>query len=55
MSSRDRHLYEFGPYVLNANERLLLYKGESVPLAPKALIPFLCLCKTAGIWWKKMI
>ncbi len=36
MSQPIKHLYEFGPFRLNAGERLLLRDGESVPLTPKA-------------------
>ena len=34
--------YEFGPFRLDADKRLLLRDGEPVPLAPKALETLLC-------------
>jgi Tol biopolymer transport system component/DNA-binding winged helix-turn-helix (wHTH) protein len=36
MSHQSKHLYEFGPFRMDAAERLLLRDGESVPLTPKA-------------------
>ena len=36
MVKQQKHLYEFGPFVLDAGERLLLRDGAPVPLAPKA-------------------
>jgi DNA-binding winged helix-turn-helix (wHTH) protein/TolB-like protein/Flp pilus assembly protein TadD len=36
MSKQARHLYEFGPFSIDATERLLLRDGEVVPLTPKA-------------------
>jgi Tol biopolymer transport system component/DNA-binding winged helix-turn-helix (wHTH) protein len=35
MSSGDSHLYEFGPFVLNPSEQVLLRGGQPVPLRPK--------------------
>ena len=31
-----KHLYEFGPFVLDPEERVLLREGQPVSLAPKA-------------------
>lgn len=36
MTQQVNHLYEFGPFRLDASERLLLRAGESVALTPKA-------------------
>jgi TolB-like protein/DNA-binding winged helix-turn-helix (wHTH) protein/Flp pilus assembly protein TadD len=36
MNSQPRHLYKFGPFVLNPAERTLLRDGRPVPLRPKA-------------------
>jgi hypothetical protein len=35
MSKPRQYCYEFGPFRLNASERLLLRDGKRVPLAPK--------------------
>src|SRR5262245_177249 len=35
MSHQSKHLYEFGPYRLDAGERLLMRDSEVVPLQPK--------------------
>jgi DNA-binding winged helix-turn-helix (wHTH) protein len=36
MSEQDRYVYAFGPFVLDAGERLLLKDGSPLPLPPKA-------------------
>lgn len=36
MSSRENHLYEFGPYVMDTRSRILLKDGATVRLTPKA-------------------
>jgi DNA-binding winged helix-turn-helix (wHTH) protein/TolB-like protein/Tfp pilus assembly protein PilF len=36
MDTSVKHLYEFGPFLLDPRERLLLQDGEPVPLTPKA-------------------
>lgn len=36
MSSPENHLYEFGPYVMDARSRILLKDGATVRLTPKA-------------------
>ena len=36
MSNRQRHLYEFGPFRLDAAEGQLLCAGQEIPLTPKA-------------------
>ncbi|MEJ7615486.1 MAG: winged helix-turn-helix domain-containing protein [Pyrinomonadaceae bacterium] len=43
-----RHLYEFGPFRLDAQERLLLRAGESVSLTPKAFDMLLVLVEQHG-------
>src|SRR5688572_24178891 len=35
MSSRRKHLYEFGPYRLDVVERILLREGKDLQLTPK--------------------
>src|SRR5262249_14318296 len=46
MSNCDH--YEFGPFRLDARERLLLREGESVPLTPKAFELLLALVEHHG-------
>lgn len=41
-------VYEFGPFRLNAKERVLLRDGRLVPLAPKALSTLLVLVRNKG-------
>ena len=48
MSSRDTHLYEFGPFVLNTSERTLLRDGRRVPLRPKLFNLLLVLVENSG-------
>ena len=36
MSQQIKHIYEFGPFQLNAAERLLVRGGKAIPLTPKA-------------------
>lgn len=48
MVARDRHLYEFGPFVLNAGERILLKGSSPVPLAPKAFEMLVVLIQNSG-------
>ena len=36
MSSQENHLYEFGPYLMDARSRILLKDGVTVRLTPKA-------------------
>ncbi len=48
MSQPIKHLYEFGPFRLDAGERLLLRDGESVPLTPKAFDLLLALVEHHG-------
>jgi Tol biopolymer transport system component/DNA-binding winged helix-turn-helix (wHTH) protein len=48
MSKRESHLYEFGPYRLIPQERLLLRAGEPVTLTPKAFETLVALVRRAG-------
>jgi len=43
MSSQIRHLYEFGPFRLDAKRRILLRENEPVALTPKAMETLLVL------------
>lgn len=43
-----RHLYEFGPFRLNAGERQLLREGQAVPLTPKCFDLLLLLVENSG-------
>ena len=42
------HLYEFGPFRLNPQKRLLLREDEPVPLSPKAFDTLLVLIENSG-------
>jgi DNA-binding winged helix-turn-helix (wHTH) protein/TolB-like protein len=48
MSQQTKHLYEFDPFRLDANERLLLREGEIVPLTPKAFDLLQALVENSG-------
>ena len=48
MSEKTRHLYAFGPFHLDAKERLLILDGKPVPLAHKAFEALLMLVENAG-------
>jgi TolB-like protein/DNA-binding winged helix-turn-helix (wHTH) protein/Flp pilus assembly protein TadD len=48
MEKKLKGLYEFGPFRLDAAERLLLRAGETVPLAPKTFDVLLALVKQPG-------
>lgn len=48
MSLQTKHIYEFGPFRLDAAEHLLLRDGEAVPLTPKALDLLLALVERHG-------
>jgi DNA-binding winged helix-turn-helix (wHTH) protein len=47
-TERDDGLYQFGPFCLDAIERVLLRDGRLVPLAPKALSTLLVLVRSMG-------
>ena len=48
MSLKTKHLYAFGPYQLEAEERVLLRDGQPVTLPPKDLETLLALVARAG-------
>ncbi len=48
MRNPIRHLYEFGPYSLDASERLLTCDGKAVSLPPKVLDTLLVLVENSG-------
>jgi DNA-binding winged helix-turn-helix (wHTH) protein/TolB-like protein len=48
MSHKTNPIYEFGPFRLDAKERLLLRAGEPVPLTPKAFDLLLALVERQG-------
>jgi Tol biopolymer transport system component/DNA-binding winged helix-turn-helix (wHTH) protein len=48
MSHQPKHIYEFGPYQLDAAERLLKREGETVPLQPKVFDLLLVLVEHHG-------
>src|SRR5262245_54581316 len=48
MSHQPKHIYEFGPFRLDAAEHLLLRDGEAVPLTPKAFDLLLALVERHG-------
>ena len=48
MSLKTKHLYAFGPYQLEAEERVLLRDGQPVTLPPKDLETLLALVEKAG-------
>jgi Tol biopolymer transport system component/DNA-binding winged helix-turn-helix (wHTH) protein len=48
MSKTVEHFYEFGPFRLDAAERLLLRDGQRVPLTPKAFETLMVLIQNGG-------
>ena len=48
MSTSQKHLYEFGPFRLDASEHLLLREGEPVPLEPKVFDTLVLLIRNSG-------
>jgi len=48
MSSRDKQLYEFGPFRIDTVERLLFRGNEMIPLTPKATDTLLALVASSG-------
>ena len=48
MIQRVKHFYEFGQFRIDEGERLLLRRGEPVPLAPKVFDTLLALVKNRG-------
>ena len=48
MSDQPRVFYEFGPFRLDASERVLLHSGERVALTPKVFDTLLALVQSSG-------
>src|SRR5947208_7416476 len=48
MTDGHEFLYEFGPYILDGRERVLLRDRRPLPLAPKALETLLVLLRNSG-------
>lgn len=48
MTSSEKRFYEFGPFRLDIEERLLLRDGSPVPLTPKAFDTLLVLIENSG-------
>lgn len=48
MDKQAKHIYEFGPFNLDANERVLLRNGVPVSLAPKAIETLILLVQNSG-------
>ena len=48
MNQRALHYYEFGPFQLNATERLLQRGSDVVPLTPKVFDTLLVLVENCG-------
>ena len=48
MAASGEHTYQFGAFLLNATERVLLREGKRVPLRPKAFETLLVLVENAG-------
>src|SRR5215470_14992993 len=48
MRQQLRHIYEFGPFRLDAAEHLLLRDGEAVPITPKAFDLLVALVERHG-------
>ena len=47
MSNKPRHFYQFGPYRLDPDRRLLLRESKAVPVQPKAFDILLVLCESS--------
>lgn len=48
MNTTSQHYYEFGPFCVDARERVLLRDGTALPLTPKALETLLVLVQNHG-------
>lgn len=48
MSNKPRHFFQFGPYRLDPDRRLLLCENRAVPVQPKAFDILLVLCENSG-------
>lgn len=47
MSNKPRHFFQFGPYRLDPDRRLLLRENKAVPVQPKAFDILLVLCQNS--------
>jgi DNA-binding winged helix-turn-helix (wHTH) protein len=47
MSREGKHLYEFGPFRVDPDQRLLLRENQPVPLQPKAFDTLLVLVENS--------
>lgn len=47
MSNKPRHFFQFGPYRLDPDRRLLLRENKAVPVQPKAFDILLVLCENS--------
>ena len=47
-SSAVKHFYEFGPFRLDLEERILSHEGETIPLAPKKFETLVMLIENKG-------
>jgi TolB-like protein/DNA-binding winged helix-turn-helix (wHTH) protein/Tfp pilus assembly protein PilF len=45
---KTKHIYEFGPYRLDAEEKVLVREGQAVPIPPKDLETLLVLVERSG-------
>lgn len=48
MKKQAKQLYEFGPFLLDADERLLMRDGRTVPMPPKVFDTLLALVENSG-------
>jgi len=48
MNNGENHIFEFGPFHLDASERMLLRNGEPLPLAPKVFDTLVALVRHRG-------
>src|SRR5687768_8217038 len=55
MSTQAKQLYDFGPFRLDAGERLLSRNGQTVPLTPKAFDTLLLLVENRGTLMEKSV
>ncbi|HKC71572.1 MAG TPA: transcriptional regulator, partial [Terriglobales bacterium] len=48
MENNEQHVYELGPFRINAHDRLILREGKPVPLTAKAFDTLLVLVRNGG-------
>jgi DNA-binding winged helix-turn-helix (wHTH) protein len=44
----QQHFYEFGPFSINTQERILLREGQRIPLKPKVYETLMVLIRNNG-------